>query len=226
MLQEHNISSEIDDIIKSHQVTQNPPAKTSAKLSEKTEETEKNKEKVSEIIEPSEETKNAAITNASAKKTKVKVPKRKCSIEGCKKRVPLHQLDKDGLPQLDKAGVLSSAPLCDEHKPKDPLTPQQLGSGKVALYNLHLTVYLVTELLAGIRTNKLDGLTKILVNQKEEVSVIYENIIQYYGVENVENICSPLVALALMTTGHVTTVLHNNNKKNTPSSIDGQIEQA
>lgn len=190
-LQEHNISGEIDDIIKSHQVKpiEVRVEQEDPNISKNNSDTLSSKHQL--VIPPNGET----VEHSKPKKPK----KKKCLNEECKRRV---SVDED---------------FCSDHQPKPPLTPEQIQSGKIALYNLHLSTYMATEMLSGAYNNsrfKLDGLTNLLIEQKEQIEQIHENLIEYYGIENIEQLCNPILALAMITTGHIITVVKENNKKN------------
>lgn len=191
-LQEHNISNEIDDIIKSHQVGSGVRSST-----DKVESNESgNSKPTTNLVELPDQ--NKLVIPPQKKKS----TKKKCAREGCKRRV----------------NIDNGEEFCEDHQPKEPLTPEQIQSGKIALYNLHLSVYMATEMISGAYTGnsrfKLDGLTNLLIEQKEQIEQIHENLIEYYGIENIEQLCNPILALAMVTTGHIITVVKDNNKKN------------
>lgn len=183
MLQEHNILSPIEDIKKEFE-----SVKTGDPTSQ---DFNVSKPKQELVILPD-------LGKPEDKLTANKQKKKKCDDSECKRRIPLDQQ------------------FCDEHKPPEPLTPEQINSGKVALYNMHLSVYMLAEMAShGYNSErfKLDGLTNLLLEQREQIEEIHANLIEYYGIENIEQLCSPLLALATVTTGHVIRTVKENQKK-------------
>lgn len=119
-----------------------------------------------------------------------------------------------------KRKVDENIDFCNDHQPLPPPTEEQIKSGSLALYSLHLSIYMFSEMMTDMLDTKvkLEGITNELIAQKDEVSEIYRNVIEHYGIENVEQFCSPLLALTTVSAGHIIKAVKKNREK---KSSDG-----
>ena len=82
-----------------------------------------------------------------------------------------------------------------------------------SLLSLHVSIYLLSEAASSMYGRPLVGLLESLGRDKEHIVNSYKDIVDYYGVENISRVVTPITGLALITTQHYIQAYSDGKKK-------------
>jgi hypothetical protein len=82
-----------------------------------------------------------------------------------------------------------------------------------SLLSLHLTIYMLTETLSSYTNYPIEGMAGRLGEDIDAVKEVYDQIVEYYGVERISSVVSPTLSLALITSKHYLQAIADAKKK-------------
>jgi len=82
-----------------------------------------------------------------------------------------------------------------------------------SMLSFHLSAYITLQMAAKFSEINLEGLPDKLLEQRDAITPIYEQIYDEYGPEELKNLISPLYLLAFVSLGHVGSAYIEGKKK-------------
>jgi len=71
-----------------------------------------------------------------------------------------------------------------------------------SLLSLHVSIYMLSEAISRHTDYPLEGMVGKLNDDIDHVREVYGQIVEYYGVDNISSVISPITSLAVITSQH------------------------
>lgn len=178
-----------------------------------------------DINKPSQTEENPPSSEIKVKKVKKTKPKKKpkrkrCTM--CNTLIPIENFENPEEHECMKLkALLNKEPQSGEEtlngtpKENHKRPPKfEATSASKNLYNLQFTTYFMIESsLKSAGRNDMDGLTETMENMKEQYLHVFEQVYDEYGNEYIDEVLSPAILWAMLTTQNIGSTYLANKKK-------------